>query len=88
MPPLTAFLCIGLGAILGGQLWLGGPKGAAWYRFYTMVAGGAILGAGIMLTFQPETELASIIPVIGFAFLAGATGITIGLMKKANIQIP
>lgn len=82
LPPLTTLICIGVGAVLAGQLWIGGPKGADWYRFYIMVAGAAILGAGIMLIGQPETELGTVIIGIIFAFLAGGTGITIGLIKN------
>jgi adenine/guanine phosphoribosyltransferase-like PRPP-binding protein len=52
-----------------------------------MVAGGATLGAGIMLIRQPEAELASVIPAIGLAFLAGGTGITIGLIRKTVNQV-
>ena len=86
MLPLTALTCIVIGAVLGGQLWVGGPEGAAWYRFYIMVAGGSILGVGIMLILRPEAELASVIPAFGLAFLAGSTGITIGLLRKSVNQ--
>ena len=84
MPSQTALICIGIGAVLGGQLWIDGPKGAAWYRFYIMVAGGAMLGAGIILVSRPETELHSIVPVITLAFLAGSVGITIGLVEETG----
>jgi hypothetical protein len=81
---LLGLLCAGIGALMAGQLFVDGPHGAAWYRFYIMVAGASLVVPGIMLALPTETALSQVIPGAIIAFLCGGTGITIGLIQHCK----